>query len=127
MRENVLNVLDNLYDAKDLIAINDLLNLKTPQELKELENTLNELIDEYLVFKTKKDKYILLKNCPYLKIGKYSSNKKNFGFVILDKEDDIYVRDEFSKGAIDGDIVLCEITGKGIKREGRINRIIKRV
>ena len=126
MRENVLNVLDNLYDAKDLIAINDLLNLKTPQELKELENTLNELIDEYLVFKTKKDKYILLKNCPYLKIGKYSSNKKNFGFVILDKEDDIYVRDEFSKGAIDGDIVLCEITGKGIKREGRINRIIKR-
>lgn len=126
MRENVLNVLDNLYDAKDLIAINDLLNLKTPQELKELENTLNELIDEYLVFKTKKDKYILLKNCPYLKIGKYSSNKKNFGFVILDKEDDIYVRDEFSKGAIDGDIVLCEITGKGIKREGHINRIIKR-
>ena len=126
MRENVLNVLDNLYDAKDLIAINDLLNLKTPQELKELENTLNELIEEYLVFKTKKDKYILLKNCPYLKIGKYSSNKKNFGFVILDKEDDIYVRDEFSKGAIDGDIVLCEITGKGIKREGRINRIIKR-
>lgn len=126
MRENVLNVLDNLYDAKDLIAINDLLNLKTPQELKGLENTLNELIDEYLVFKTKKDKYILLKNCPYLKIGKYSSNKKNFGFVILDKEDDIYVRDEFSKGAIDGDIVLCEITGKGIKREGHINRIIKR-
>ena len=126
MRENVLYVLDNLYDAKDLIAINDLLNLKTPQELKELENTLNELIDEYLVFKTKKDKYILLKNCPYLKIGKYSSNKKNFGFVILDKEDDIYVRDEFSKGAIDGDIVLCEITGKGIKREGHINRIIKR-
>lgn len=126
MRENVLNVLDNLYDAKDLIAINDLLNLNTPQELKELENTLNELIDEYLVFKTKKDKYILLKNCPYLKIGKYSSNKKNFGFVILDKEDDIYVRDEFSKGAIDGDIVLCEITGKGIKREGHINRIIKR-
>ena len=126
MRENVLYVLDNLYDAKDLIAINDLLNLKTPQELKGLENTLNELIDEYLVFKTKKDKYILLKNCPYLKIGKYSSNKKNFGFVILDKEDDIYVRDEFSKGAIDGDIVLCEITGKGIKREGHINRIIKR-
>lgn len=126
MRENVLNVLDNLYDAKDIIAINDLLNLNTPQELKELENTLNELIDEYLVFKTKKDKYILLKNCPYLKIGKYSSNKKNFGFVILDKEDDIYVRDEFSKGAIDGDIVLCEITGKGIKREGHINRIIKR-
>lgn len=126
MRENVLNVLDNLYDAKDLIAINDLLNLNTSQELKELENTLNELIEEYLVFKTKKDKYILLKNCPYLKIGKYSSNKKNFGFVILDKEDDIYVRDEFSKGAIDGDIVLCEITGKGIKREGHINRIIKR-
>ena len=126
MRENVLNVLDNLYDAKDLIAINDLLNFNTPQELKELENTLNELVDEYLVFKTKKDKYILLKNCPYLKIGKYSSNKKNFGFVILDKEDDIYVRDEFSKGAIDGDIVLCEIIGKGIKREGHINRIIKR-
>ena len=40
------------------------MGLKTPEELKELQDTLNKLISEYKVFFTKKEKYILLKNCP---------------------------------------------------------------
>ena len=91
MKEQVLNTLKNIHEAKTLIEINDLLNLKTAEELKELQDTLNALINEYLVFYTKKGKYILLKNCPSLKIGKLSVNKKGFGFVILPEEDDIYI------------------------------------
>ena len=67
MKEQVLKLLENVYEAKDLIAINDMMGLTTAKELKELSDVLDELVNEYLVFKTKKDKYILLKNCPSLK------------------------------------------------------------
>ena len=126
MKEQVLKILENVYEAKDLITINDMLNLTTAEELKDLSDTLDELVNEYVVFKTKKDKYILLKNCPNLKIGKFSANKKGFGFVILNKEDDLYISKEDMNGAIQDDIVLAEVTRKGVKPEGHIIRIIKR-
>ena len=126
MKNQVLKLLENIHEAKDLITINDMLNLTTAEELKELSDTLDELVNEYQVFKTKKDKYILLKNCPNLKIGKFSANKKGFGFVILNKEDDLYIDKENMNGAIQDDIVLAEVLRKGVKPEGHIIRIIKR-
>ena len=126
MKEQVLKLLENIHEAKDLITINDMLGFTTDEELKELSDTLDELVDEYIVFKTKKDKYILLKNCPSLKIGKFSANKKGFGFVILNKEDDLYIGKEDMNGAIQDDIVLAEVIRKGVKPEGHIIRIIKR-
>lgn len=126
MKEQVLKLLENIHEAKDLITINDMLGFTTAEELKELSDTLDELVDEYIVFKTKKDKYILLKNCPNLKIGKFSANKKGFGFVILNKEDDLYIGKEDMNGAIQDDIVLAEVIRKGVKPEGHIIRIIKR-
>ena len=126
MKEQVLELLQDIHEAKDLISLNDLLGLTTAEELKDLSDTLDELVKEYIVFKTKKDKYILLKNCPNLKIGKFSANKKGFGFVILNKEDDLYIGKENMNGAIEGDVVLAEIIKKGMKPEGHIIRVIKR-
>ena len=63
MEEKLIKLLTNIHEAKTLIEINDLMGLKTPEELKELQDTLNKLISEYKVFFTKKEKYILLKNC----------------------------------------------------------------
>lgn len=126
MKEQVLELLQDIHEAKDLISLNDLLGLTTAEELKDLSDTLDELVKEYIVFKTKKDKYILLKNCPNLKIGKFSANKKGFGFVILNKEDDLYISKENMNGAIEGDVVLAEIIKKGMKPEGHIIRVIKR-
>ncbi len=90
MKDNIIEIMKDIHEAKDAIQINDLLGLKTPEEYKELTDCLNELVDEYVLYRTKKEKYIYLKNCPSIKIGKLSVNKKGFGFVILDKEDDIY-------------------------------------
>ena len=126
MEEQLLKYMETMYDAKDLISINDALGLKSAEALRELQDTLNNLVDRYIVFKTKKDKYILLKNCPNLKIGKFSANKKGFGFVILNKEDDLYIGKEDMNGAIQDDIVLAEVIRKGVKPEGHIIRIIKR-
>ena len=126
MREDIIKVLDNVYEAKDIIEINDMLNLTTSEELQELQDELNKLVEEYIVYFTKKNKYILLKNCTNLFIGKLSVNKKGFGFVIIPKDEDIYIAKDNINSAIDEDVVLCEVINKGIKREGRIIKVIKR-
>ena len=90
MKEDLIKKLETIHEAKELIELNDIMGYTTSDELKELTECLDELVNEYVVFKTKKDKYILLKNCPSLKIGKFSANKKGFGFVILPKEEDLY-------------------------------------
>ena len=126
MRERILELLENIHEAKETIEINDLLGLTTAEEYRELQDTLNELVDEYLVFYTKKGKYILLKNCPGIVIGKLSVNKKGFGFIILDKEDDIYVDEKNMHDAINDDIVLAEVFTSGVRKEAKIVRVIKR-
>ena len=126
MKEKIVEILKDVYEAKEAIEINDLLNLKTPEEYKELQDTLDILVNEYVLYQTKKDKYILLKNCPSLKIGRLTVNKKGYGFVILDKEDDLYIAKEHLNGAIHDDFVLAEIIRSGVKKEGHILKILKR-
>ena len=60
MKERILNLLKNIHEAKELIEINDLLGLTSTAEYKELQDVMNELVEEYVVFLTKKGKYILL-------------------------------------------------------------------
>ena len=126
IKDKLLKILENIHEAKSLIEINDLLNLKTVDELKELQNILKELVDNYTIYYTKKEKYILLKNCPSLKIGKISVNKKGFGFLILPNEEDLYIDDDNLGDAIDDDIVLCEKFKRGLKEEARVLKVVKR-
>ena len=126
IKDELLKILENIHEAKSLIEINDLLNLKTVDELKELQAVLKELVDEYVVYNTKSDKYILFKNCPSLKIGRISVNKKGFGFLILPNEEDLYIDDDNLNDAIDDDIVLCEKFKRGLKMEGRVLKVVKR-
>lgn len=126
MREEILQILENIHEAKTAMEINDLLHLKSAEEYRSVVETLNELVEEYIVFHTKKDKFILLKNCPSLKIGKLSLNKKGYGFVLLEKEEDLYIPEDMINGATHDDIVLAEITRVGVKREGKVVRVIKR-
>lgn len=126
MKEKIIEILANIYEAKTLIEINDLLGLKTVAEYQELTANIEELVNEYIVFKSKKDKYILMKNCPSLKIGRIAINKKGFGFLILDKEDDIYISAENLNNAVHNDIVLVELLKKGLKPEGHVLKIVKR-
>lgn len=126
MKEQILEVLKDIHEAKTLMEINDLLNLHTVEEYKNLSKDINELVEDYEIYRTKKEKYLLIKNCPGLKIGKIAINKKGFGFLTLDKEDDIYISSENLNNAIHNDTVLVEIIKKGLKPEGRILKIIKR-
>ena len=56
MKEQILNVMNDRYEALDIIEINDLLELTTPEDLSRLNNDMDSLVKENLVYKTKKNK-----------------------------------------------------------------------
>ena len=126
MKDRILELLKNIHESKEAIEINDMLGLKTPEEYRELCDALEELVNECLVYKTKKDKYLYMKNCPALKMGKMSVNKKGFAFLLLDKEDDLYISPNNFNGAIDDDLVLCEVFTSGVRKEAKVIKIVKR-
>ena len=63
------------------------------------------------------------------KIGTYNKSQKGFGFVKIENcEDEIYIPKEGSLNALNGDIVVVEITAEKTadkKEEGKILKIIK--
>ena len=126
MKEQILNIMSDRYEALELIEINDLLEYKTPQELSKVNNYLEELVNDNLVYKTKKGKYILFKNCPNLKVGIISINKKGFGFLLVPGGDDIYIDKTNINNAVNDDKVLVELVNNYGKTEGRVLRILSR-
>ena len=126
MKEKIINVMNDKYEALDVIEINDLLELSTPEDLSRLNNFLNELVNDGIVYKTKKNKYILFKNCPNLKSGVISINKKGFGFLIVPDGEDIYIDKGNINGAINEDKVLVELVNNFGKTEGRVIRVLNR-
>ncbi len=64
-----------------------------------------------------------------LKAGTFSGTAKGYGFVIIEGEkEDIFIPENATKGAMDGDKVQVEITElkTGKRREGRIVSILER-
>lgn len=126
MEEKILDILKNSDNALSVTEINDALNLKTVDELKELLKKLNEMEDNLEIYRSKKDKYLLFTNS-HLKIGTMTTNRKGFGFVDIEGKDDVFVAPDNMNGAIHGDKVVVEITSpKGIDLEGKIIKIVER-
>ncbi len=126
MKEQVLNVMNDRYEALDVIEINDLLGLTTPEDLSRLNNALDALVKENLLYRTKKNKFILFKNCPNLKVGVLSINKKGFGFLLVPGGEDIYIDKDNINNAVNDDKVLIEIINNFGKTEGRVLRVLSR-
>ena len=126
MKNKILDILGNEDKAFTALEIESLLGLDSPEELSELMRLLTEMSNNYEIYHTKKDKYMLLKNSN-LKQGILIGNKKGFGFVDIEGDEDVYINSSNINGAIDGDTVIVEITSKkGLKLEGRIVKIQER-
>ena len=126
MEEKVLNILNSNDIALTVSEIETELGLDSVEELKELLKVLNSLEQEYKVYRTKKNKYMIFNNSN-LKTGKLMSTKKGFGFVDIEGDEDVFIAQENLNGAINNDEVIVEITSKkGMKLEGRILKIIER-
>ncbi len=128
MREDILQLLRTSDRALSIYDIQDKLHLKAAGEVRELQNMLQELEEEVLIYHSKKNKYMLLENS-HLKKGIMRVNKKGFGFVEVEGlSEDIYVGLDHMNGALHDDIVLVEIVSKmNLDRlEGRVLKIIRR-
>ena len=124
-------------------VINDLMHDKTyvPMKIKELamvlgvsrekrgelEAVLDELVSEGKIEVSKRGKYQIAKS--HLLTGKYTAHVKGFGFVEIEgQEEDIFIPEESSGGAFEGDTVQVAVTAgrTGRRREGKIVRVLER-
>ena len=128
MRDDIINILKNSDKAIDIYEIQDLLGIKSVEDTTKLSEELRKLEDEVIVYRSNKNKYMMLEDS-HLKKGVMRVNKKGFGFVeVGGLEDDIFIASDNMNGAIHDDIVLVEVTSKmNLSRlEGRVLRIIER-
>ena len=128
MKDKIVGILKESDKALSIYELEDKLHLLDVDELRELQECLNELEKEAVIYHSNKDKYMMLKDS-HLKRGIMRANKKGFGFVDIDDSDiDVYINEDNMNGALHDDIVLVEIISKrGIDRlEGKVIKIINR-
>ena len=126
LEDKILEILKKEKKALSVYEINDALGMTTVDELKELLKTLNTLEDNLQIYRTNKNRYLLFTNS-HLKLGTMIANKKGYGFVDIDGDQDVFIPPNNINGAIHGDKVIVEITSpKGIDLEGRIVKIVDR-
>ena len=127
MKERIIEALKKVRRALNYEEIDSLLNLKTIEETKEMNDSLKELEAEGEIYFSNKNKYMLFSDSN-LRKGTLRVNKKGYGFVEVLNEEDVFIPIDNINGAIDKDTVAVEIieTKSDGKREGRIVRVIKR-
>ncbi len=125
MKERVLEILKKEFNAISTEELVSKLGNLNPNEINEVQKILNEMVQNFELYYTKKEKYILFENCQDIEIGEIDVNPKGFGFLLL-PGDDIHIEKDMLNGAIDGDMVIVEITNRTPKLEGRVLKIVKR-
>lgn len=126
MEEKIVELLKQAKKALSVDEIQEELGLQTVAELKELLKMLDKMEARLQIYRTHKNNYMPFTNS-HLKIGVFASNKKGFGFVDIDGDEDVFIAPPNINGAIHGDQVIVEITSpKGIDLEGRIVKIVSR-
>lgn len=128
--ERIMEVLSN-KDYSPMTAEGILNHLNVPRNnIGNFFNILEDMEKNGLIFKTKKNKYVLPSRIN-LVVGTLKKNRKGFGFVIpeSDQNGDVYVASGDMNSAMHGDKVAVRLLyeKEGDKsREGEIIKIIKR-
>lgn len=126
MKEEILKVLKEQQKAINLMQINDLIGLTTPDDFKTLQDEIQKLIKEGIVHETKKHAFILIEYCSSLVAGKISVNKSGNAFLLMENKEDIFIDKSNVNGAINNDKVLVDIFSNHGKKEGKVIRILDR-
>ncbi len=122
MKDKLLDFLD-APKAKTIKEIKDYLNIKDETELLTI---INEQVKLGIIHETSKKKYILLKYCKSLKVGKIDATKNGYAFLLVENAEDVFIAKDNLNGAIDGDIVLIDTFRRDGKIEGKVLKILDR-
>ncbi|MDD7227276.1 MAG: RNB domain-containing ribonuclease, partial [Firmicutes bacterium] len=120
LKELLLKTIDSkkkcYFDIRKLAGE---LKLNKTSDFVLLNKALNELEDDYLIFRDKNNYFYSVKQSNFYR-GIIRINKKGFGFLDLDEDNSIYIPSDAIKGAFDNDEVLVERIGD----EGVVRKII---
>ena len=124
MKDKILKIIDNKEKSYTFFELKDLLGLSTTEEIEVLASELSNLEENLIIYRTNKNKYVLVENSHLIK-GKIDVSDKGYGFILMEGEDDIHVSNKYLNGAKDGDLVIAEIIAspKKGKKEGKVLRI----
>ena len=125
MRDEILKLLEREKRGISVTEIADKLNLNSVDGLTRIMETLNILCDECAIYCSNKDKYMLFNDSHLLK-GRLSVNKRGYGFLIVDGQDDLYVDSKNMNGALNNDIVVCEPIIFNGKKEARVIKVLRK-
>ena len=120
---------DNSYSPMNIKQIARIFGVKK-KELNELEEVLNDLIGNEVIYVDNNNRYVLIDGENVIKCV-YQSKGKNFGFGLVENGEDIYIDKHMANGAMNTDVVLVKLFDKDChlhckKIEGEIVKIIKR-
>ena len=127
MEDKVLELINKLNKSLSIEDLDNLLGLTNVEETKELLKCIKKLEESGKIYRTHKNKFMPFSKSPF-KQGILRVNKKGFGFVEIDNEEDVFINRDNIKDAIDSDRVIVGVTEtkKDGKKEGRIIRVIER-
>lgn len=126
MQERILEILKEEERAYSIEELEEILGIRSAEELKTLLACLRDLENSLKVYHTNKGNYMLFNNS-HLRVGRLIGNKKGFGFVDIEVDEDVFIPPTCMNGAIHGDQVIVEITSKkGLDLEGRIVKVLDR-
>ena len=117
-------ICDDLYVPMKLKEIAMLLQIPREQR-HELKEVLEALEADGKIYVSKKGKYV--KGQPQYQKGLFQAHARGFGFVLQEgEEEDIFIPEEHTNGAFQGDEVEFVITKapEGKRREGKIVKIL---
>ena len=122
-------ICDDFYVPMKMKEMASVLQVKK-EERQELKEILDALESEGKIHKTQKGNYV--KGQGNRLTGIYQAHARGFGFVSIEgSDDDVFIPEEESGGALQGDEVEIQITrGEGPKtgqrQEGKVIKILKR-
>lgn len=122
-------ICDEFYVPMKMKEMAAVLQVKK-EERQELKEILDALESEGKIHRTQKGKYV--KGQGSRLTGVYQAHARGFGFVVMEDSDkDVFIPEEESGGALQGDEVEIQITKgsgsrPGQRQEGKVVRIIKR-
>lgn len=129
MKEKILELLNKEdMNNRDVDSIAKDLGITKGNDFVGLVRILNELEESGLIVRSKRNHYFL-PNQNNMFVGTLSINKKGFGFVSIEGEDDdVFISPNDLKDAFNKDTVLIEIstTQDGNHRNVHVLRVIKR-
>lgn len=120
---------EEAYRPMDIQELASIFNIN-PSEFKAFKRVLKSMEKEGLIIRTKKEKYGVPERLGLIR-GTLQVHQKGFAFLLpeLEGEKDVFIPGSALNGAMNGDVVLVEITKEdknGKKREGEVVEVIER-